>query len=195
MKRQFFPFLVFTILTACSSETPKETDTIKTAKSEDKVYADIVPVKDTLFGTPNEYGNSFAFLDKQGDTVIREGEFDMCFSNLFTTFAYVADKRFQDMGMVAINRNKEVIFEAYIFDNGPDYVNEGLFRIMRNGKIGFADESGKVIIDALYSCAYPFENGKAKVALECETTTDELEHQTWESDQWFYIDRTGKKVN
>jgi hypothetical protein len=193
MKRQLFPFLIFAAITACSPQ-PKEVD-LKMPETATPTfeYADILPVKDTLFGAPDEHGNSFAFLNKKGDTIIRTGEFDNCFSTIFTTFAYVADERFKDQGMVAINRNKEVIFEAYIFDNGPDYIVEGLFRIKRNGKIGFADPSGKVVIPAIYSCAYPFENGKAKVALNCEVTSDG-EHSSSENDEWFYIDKRGKKI-
>lgn len=190
MKSILFSLLLLTV--ACSSE-PKKTEVPAEPVPETHVYADILPVTDTLFAGTDEYGSSFAFLNKKGDTIIPEGTFENCFSSIFTTFAYVSDKRFKDMGMVAVNRNKEVIFEAYIFDNGPDYINEGLFRMVRNGKIGFADESGNVIIAAKYSCAYPFENGKAKVALECETIRDG-EHTSWESDQWFYIDRTDKKV-
>ena len=193
MKRQLFPFLIFSALTACSPQ-PKEVDLkIPEPAAPTFEYADILPVKDTLFGAPDEYGNSFAFLNKKGDTVIQTGEFDNCFSTIFTTFAYVADERFKDQGMVAINRNKEVIFEAYIFDNGPDYIVEGLFRIKRNGKIGYADPSGKVVIPAIYSCADPFENGKAKVALHCEVTSDG-EHSSSESNEWFYIDKQGRKI-
>ncbi|MNK01898.1 hypothetical protein D3C87_197110 [compost metagenome] len=193
MKRILFPLLL--IAAACSTK-PGETKPVEPAP-EKHTYADIIPSKDTLFSISSEdfeYGTSCGYVNKKGDTIIPEGTFENCFSNIFTTFVYVADKRFKDQGMVAVNRNKEVIFEAYIFDNGPDYINEGLFRIVRNGKIGFADESGKVVIDALYNCAYPFEDGKAKVALNCETIEDG-EHSSWKSDQWFYIDRTGKKVN
>lgn len=192
MKQTLLSLLI--LLAACSSE-PKVIDLkMQEQPKEQFEYADITPAKDTLFGTADEYGIPFAFLNKKGDTIIPAGEFENCFSNIFTTFAYVSDKKFKDQGMVAVNRNKEVIFEAFIFDNGPDYIQEGLFRIKRNGKIGFADETGKVVIEAKYSCAYPFENGKAKVTLNCETINDG-EHSTWESDEWFYIDKIGKKVN
>lgn len=49
-------------------------------------------------------------------------------------------------------------------DNGPDYVKEGLFRIMdEKGLMGFADSSGHIIITPQFKFAYPFEGGKAKV--------------------------------
>ena len=48
--------------------------------------------------------------------------------------------------VVAIDRNERILFEAYLFDNGPDYTSEGLFRIIHDGKIGFANENGEVVI-------------------------------------------------
>ncbi|MNJ84201.1 hypothetical protein D3C87_16460 [compost metagenome] len=194
MKRTFFSLL---LLTAACTTQPKEKETTPVSDSKEQAYADIIPSKDTLYCTSNgefEYGAPYAYVDKNGDTIIPAGAFDNCFSDIFTTFAYVSDARFKDKGMVAVNRNKEIIFEAFLFDNGPDYIVDGLFRIKRNGKIGYADPTGKVVIEAKYSCAYPFENGKAKVALNCETVKDELEHHSWESTEWFYIDKTGKEV-
>lgn len=191
MKQTLFSFLL--LLAACTSE-PKVIDLKMPEQVKEQFeYADILPAKDTLFAASDEYGNSFGFVNKKGDTIIPKEAFEQCFSNIFTTFAYVADKRFKDRGMVAVNRKMELIFEAYIFDNGPDYIKEGLFRIVRNGKVGFADPSGKVVIPAIYSCAYPFENGKAKVALNCEVTSDG-EHSSSKSDEWFYIDKRGEKI-
>lgn len=193
MKRTFFSLLL--LATACTTQ-PKEPETTPAPESEESAYAEIIPSKDTLFCTSNgafEYGASYGYTNKNGDTIIEVGAFENCFSDIFTTFAYVSDKRFKDAGMVAVNRNKEVIFEAYIYDNGPDYIVDGLFRIKRNGKIGYADPTGKVIIEAKYSCADPFENGKARVALNCETISDG-EHTTSKSNEWFYIDKTGKEV-
>ncbi|WP_300664352.1 WG repeat-containing protein [Fluviicola sp.] len=194
MKRTFFYLL---LLTAACTTQPEEQETIPNSDSGETVYADVIPSSDTLYCTSNgefEYGAPYAYVNKAGDTMIPAGEFDNCFSDIFTNFAYVSDERFKDHGMVAVNRNKEIIFEAYIFDNGPDYIYDGLFRIVRNGKIGYADPTGKVVVEAKYTCAYPFKNGKAKVALNCETVKDDLEHHSWKSDQWFYIDKTGKKV-
>ncbi|MFT4094143.1 MAG: WG repeat-containing protein [Niabella sp.] len=50
----------------------------------------------------------------------------------------------------------------HIYDNGPDYLEEGLFRFVENGKIGFANPDGLKIIDAKYDFATPFSNGIAE---------------------------------
>lgn len=51
------------------------------------------------------------------------------------------------------------------YDNGPDYVREGLYRIVDDrGRMGYADESGRVVIAPRFAFALPFEGGKAKNA-------------------------------
>jgi len=98
-------------------------------------------------------------------------------------------------GFFLIDRSGTKIYEIYPFDNGPDYVSEGLQRIIKDGKIGYGDPIlGKVIIQPIYSCAYPFENGRAKVSIDCTTIIDG-EHSIWDSKEWMYIDKNGKKVN
>ena len=98
-------------------------------------------------------------------------------------------------GFFLIDRSGTKIYEIYPFDNGPDYVSEGLQRIIKDGKIGYGDPIlGKVIIQPIYSCAYPFENGRAKVSIDCTTITD-CEHSIWDSKEWMYIDKNGKNVN
>ena len=98
-------------------------------------------------------------------------------------------------GFFLIDRSGTKIYEIYPFDNGPDYVSEGLQRIIKDGKIGYGDPIlGKVIIQPIYSCAYPFENGRAKVSIDCTTIIDG-EHSIWDSKEWMYIDKNGKNVN
>ena len=97
-------------------------------------------------------------------------------------------------GFFLIDRSGTKIYEIYPFDNGPDYVSEGLQRIIKDGKIGYGDPIlGKIIIQPIYSCAYPFENGRAKVSIDCTTIADR-EHSTWESKKWVHIDKNGKKI-
>ena len=94
-----------------------------------------------------------------------------------------------------IFRQENILYIVFPFDNGPDYVSDGLFRILIDGKIGYADSAtGKIIIQPQFDCAWQFENGVAKVSTDCTTKSDG-EHSTWLSESWFYIDRTGKNVN
>ncbi len=137
--------------------------------------------------TAGEYG----YKNLNGDTIIPLGKYTICYTDTFKTYAIVAVPY---KGFVAIDRQENVIYHVFAFDNGPDYVSEGLFRIVIEGKIGYADSAtGKIIIRPQFDCARPFENGIAEVSTNCRTQYDG-EHSTWLSDSWFYIDRTGKRV-
>ena len=61
-----------------------------------------------------------------------------------------------------------------------DCLKDGLAGVKQNGKWGFIDNTGKVVIPVQYDNAWVFENGKALVQLNGEE---------------FYIDETGKRLN
>ena len=90
------------------------------------------------------------------------------------------------------NSKKTVLYEVFPYDNGPDYPSEGLIRVVKNGKIGYADaKKYTLVIAPQFDCAFPFENGKAKVSNNCKTIK-EGEHSVWTSDAWQYVDKKGK---
>jgi hypothetical protein len=128
--------------------------------------------------------NKFGYINNQGDTIIKLGKYQYCFTDTFRKIAIVL----KNDKIIAIDRNECELFEVFKVDNGPDYVSDGLFRIIKNNKIGFANVDGKIIIDPQFDCAFPFENGKAKVSKNCKTISDG-ENSKWESDNWFYISK------
>ncbi|MHC5224659.1 WG repeat-containing protein [Ignatzschineria sp. LJL83] len=87
------------------------------------------------------------------------------------------------------DKNLQQPYDVYMFDNGPDYSSEGYYRIRKNGKIGFADETtGEIAVYPIYECAHPFRNGRAEVGLKCQTIRDG-EYSYWEAEEWFLLDR------
>ncbi len=93
---------------------------------------------------------------------------------------------------VILNGQKTVVYEVFMYDNGPDYASEGLIRVVKNGKIGYADaKTYAIVIEPQFDCAFPFENGKAKVSNQCRTVQED-EYSVWESDAWQYVDKQGK---
>lgn len=145
-----------------------------------------------LFTDTTKDKDEYGYKNQNGDTIIQPGKYNLCFTDTFKTYAIVADKNFD---FVAIDRQENVLYNVFPFDGGPDYSSNGLFRIIINKKIGFADEAtGKIIIKPRFDCAFPFENGIAKVGLNCTTHADGENHY-WTSDNWFYINKKGTKVN
>lgn len=138
--------------------------------------------------TKDEYG----YKNQNGDTVVQPGKYNFCFTDTFRTYAIVEDKNF---GFIAIDRQQDILYKVFPFDNGPDYASEGLFRIISNNKIGYADEAtGKIIVKPQFDCAFPFQNGVAKVGMNCNTYADDAAHHTWTTDKWLYINKRGKLI-
>jgi hypothetical protein len=140
-------------------------------------------------GQNDEVGTPTGYINIKGDTIIPIGQYYYCYTDTLKYFGVVVQK---DGKLIGINKAGKELFEVFWYDNGPDYLADGLFRIIKNGKIGYADERGLIVIKPKFDCAYPFENGKAKVSFHCATISSG-EYKFWESNSWFYIDKTGKK--
>lgn len=113
-------------------------------------------------------------------------------TSTLTTTDSLAMEQTNDGKWVVMDSKKTIRYEVFIYDNGPDYAADGLIRVVKNGKIGYADaKTYEIVIEPQFDCAYPFENGKAKVSNQCKTVKDG-EYSVWESDAWKYIDKQGK---
>jgi len=148
--------------------------------------------KDYLISFHDSIKDEYGYRNLSGDTIIPLGKYGIYFTDTFKTYAIVVKPH---TGFIAIDRQENILYQVFPFDNGPDIVSDGLFRIIENSKIGYADAlTGKVIIIPQFDCAWPFKDGVAKVSTECTERSDG-EHKTWLSDNWYYIDKSGKKVN
>ena len=139
-----------------------------------------------------ELGVPSGYINTKGDTVIQIGKYTWSYTDTFRKVAVVRNDK-----LIAINRAEEVLFEVYWCDMGPDRLSDGLFRIVSNDRIGYADAEFNIVIPPQFTCAYPFENGKAMVANDCTSSVvdDGVElRSTWDSNHWFYIDKTGKRI-
>jgi hypothetical protein len=167
----------------------------QTNKNESRQYSEIRDLNpsDTLFliykGEWYELGVPSGYVNQKGDTIIPIGKYQYCIFDTVTTYAIVGDKS----GFYAIDQKENRLYEVYWFDNGPDYVKDGLFRIKRNDKIGYANTKGEIVIEPQYDCANAFENEKAKVTFACELMKFG-EYTEMKSDNWFFIDKTGKRI-
>ena len=127
-----------------------------------------------------EIGMPCCYLNTSGDTIIPFGRYKYVWSDTIRNMGIVLDKS----GYIGIDNKGKKLFGIVTFDNGPDYIKEGLFRITDNEKIGFADTLGNVVITAQYQNAMPFENGLALVSRQRKQN---LEDNT----EWLYIDHKG----
>lgn len=79
-------------------------------------------------------------------------------------------------------------------DNGPDSWADGRVRVLRAGKIAYADRSFRIVIPPRYDWGWPFSGGRALVCAGCALGEPEGEHTPLEGGLWGYIDRTGHEV-
>lgn len=95
---------------------------------------------------------------------------------------------------VVINKQDSIILTPYIFDNGPDYIEEGFFRFVENNKIGFANSKGQKINPELYDFAFPFSDGFAAFSIGGKMEKWDEEHSTWNGGIWGFINKKGQVV-
>ena len=105
-------------------------------------------------------GGLFGFKNGNGDVVIQPTfRFAYEFKPGGIAAAVTSDAKF-----VFIDPSGKTIARAYAFDNGPDYFQEGMARIIDdNKKIGFISDRGIVMIKPRYDAAESFCSGAAKV--------------------------------
>lgn len=144
-----------------------------------------------MYRIENQNEDVCGYVNAQGDTLIPFGECVVCFSDSLP-YAIVLKWDDQSYGFPAINAKDEEVFRVFVFDNGPDYIEEGTFRIVKDGKIGYASVSGEIIVPPMYEAAWPFENGRAQVSLYARKEQDG-EHWFWTETDWFYIDKNGNR--
>lgn len=88
-----------------------------------------------------------------------EAKYISTYSDSLCNMAIVLDR---EKGWLGVDKNNKTILIPYIYDNGPDYVEDGLFRFVENEKLGFANLEGEKIIPAQFDFVTPFSNGYAQ---------------------------------
>lgn len=140
-----------------------------------------------------EVGVPICYLNEQGDTIIPYGKYKFCQTDTIRHIGFVYENR-QNARIVCIDNQGKELFYVHKYDNGPDYIREGLFRIMdEDGWIGFADSLGNVVIKPQFKFATSFENGKAQATTSGDAINDG-EHSFRKSDEWQLIDHKGDKM-
>jgi hypothetical protein len=199
MKFSQLIILVFSIISAssCGQKSEKEATNYTYF---DKSHSDST-TKESLIAVTDEeylqYGSRVAYLNKKGDTIIPFGKYGYLGTDTLTHYANVFEYPTDSSGgrRIAIDRNQNTLYDLVFFDNGPDYFHEGLVRAERNGKMGFADKYGQIVIPCEYDFVGWFEDGKAKVTYDAREIKDKYDdHTRIESDEWFYIDKNGNRI-
>jgi hypothetical protein len=101
-------------------------------------------------------------------------------------------------GWMYVSRTGKVVISGVpTMDNWADTFHDGLVRVVRNGKYGFSNRKGQLVISPVYDGSMNFEHGKAKVCNGCTSkcVEPECEHHVFSGGEWFEIDIKGTVVS
>lgn len=102
----------------------------------------------------------------------------------------------QSFGRVYVNRGGRIVIrDVAMMDNVPDAFHHGLVRIERDGKWGYADASGRIVVPITYSCALNYKAQDRDIGpLLCVgcSAVQEGEHQACSGGKWYRTDSKGK---
>ncbi|WP_271784860.1 WG repeat-containing protein [Aquimarina algiphila] len=162
----------------------------------DKSISDTISTEKLIAVTDEEhlqYGVRVAYVNEKNDTIIPFGKYAYYGTDTLEYYANVIEHPNDTTyrRLIAIDRNQNILFDAVVFNNGPEPFVEGLTRVIRNGKMGYANKFGQVVIPCVYNFAKSFKNGKAKVAYDAKEYLNMDKHKKVESDEWFVIDKKG----
>jgi hypothetical protein len=179
-------FILNLLLQSCSNETTKQ-------PLNNQI---LVAFEDTT----KQFG--WGYKDLDGRIVIEPQYADIQPDTFSNTIAFVFEKRYEmedeRHGWVAIDRQNRFVLKPFMFDNGPDYIEEGLFRFIENGeigkggKMGFADINGQKLIPARFTFVAQFVGGMAAFCYDCQKENDG-EHWQMKGKSGF-IDKSGNEV-
>ncbi len=130
------------------------------------------------------------YVDAQGNVKIALGKYPVCFTDTMYNYAIVYTPQ---AVLIAINRNEQELFKVFTVDNGPDYIREGLFRIVKNHKTGFANTKGEIVINPQFEYVTPFNNGLAAFCKKCRFIK-EGEHTSVSGGLWGFVNKKGAIV-
>ena len=108
-------------------------------------------------------GNNIIYKNLQGKTIVKNKKYTIAFTDTISSIGFVGTRKGE---IVCINNAGKELFEVYKIDNGPDYVSDGLFRIVgKNSKIGFADTCGAIVIPPVFCMLHLFTMERLKFLL------------------------------
>lgn len=163
------------------------------AFSQEKEVLRYFKTKESLVGVKNQKGEivipaQFKIYSDLKDGEVVEGE-----TILFDGNKTGGNQEKNAWGYV-YDRKGNFLYQPFMYDNGPDYFVEGLRRFVKNGKIGFADRNGKVIIEPKHDFVDYFNYGYASFCDGCDWEKTDDEHKSIVGGKWGIMNARGETV-
>lgn len=172
--------IIVALFVACTrprSEPPTESPQPVAAQSDAK-------------GAPQSFeagDGRFGYRDASGREIL-PARYHAAMEFAPTGVAFVVD----DEGWACIDVTGSVRLRPFVFDNGPDYPSEGVFRYVEGDRMGFADDACRPTITAAWAFAGPFAEQRAPVCRGCAPAHGE--HAMPNGGKWGFVDPSGREV-
>lgn len=169
-------FAVFAVLLAPMTSLPSA------ANAGDCCRIEMEHVVFEAFEEDGKYG----FRMQGGSFILIEPRYQFATDFTADGIAAVVDEE----GWAWIDRSSAVRARPHVVDNGPDYFSEGFTRIVQDGKYGFMNARGDVVIAPQFAYAEPFSGGYALVCGDCRISKAG-KHTSMTGHKWGLINDVG----
>lgn len=149
--------------------------------------------KDTLAGVKDQDGKIIVPAQFKIYSDLEDGDLVKEETIYFDGFKKGEAKEKNAWGYV-YDKKGNFLYRPFFYDNGADYFNEGLRRFVKNGKVGFVDRNGKIVIEAKHDFISFFEYGYAVFCDGCDWEKTEDEHKAMIGGTWGVMNTKGETV-
>jgi len=161
--------------------------------SQEKEVLKYYKTRDSLVGVKNQDGKiiipaQFSIFSYLKDGEVVKGE------TVYFDGNKKDEKPIKNEWGYVYSRKGDFLYRPFFYDNGADYFSEGLRRFVKNGKIGFVDRNGQVVIKAEHDFASPFNYGYTAFCDGCDWEDTEDEHKAIVGGTWGVMNFRGETV-
>ncbi|KXH84802.1 WG repeat-containing protein [Chryseobacterium kwangjuense] len=149
--------------------------------------------KDTLAGVKDQDGKIIVPAQFRIYSDLEDGEQVKEETIYFDGFKKGETKEKNAWGYV-YDKKGNFLYRPFFYDNGADYFREGLRRFVKNGKIGFADRNGKLVIEAKHDFVSYFDYAYAVFCDGCAWKETGDGYKTMEGGVWGVMNTRGEVV-
>lgn len=149
--------------------------------------------KDSLVGVKNQDGKIIVPAQFKIFSYLKDGELVQENTIYFDGPKKDEVKEKNAWGYV-YDRKGNFLYRPFFYDNGADYFAEGVRRFVKNGKVGFADRNGTVIIKPEHDFVSPFNYGYAAFCDGCDWEKTEDEHKAIVGGTWGVMNFKGEII-
>ncbi|MDH6254324.1 hypothetical protein M2347_004051 [Chryseobacterium sp. H1D6B] len=147
--------------------------------------------KDSLVGVKNQKEEIIIPAQFKIFSMIENGELVEGETVYFDGFKKDEEREKNAWGYV-YDRKGNFLYRPFFYDNGADYFSEGVRRFVKNGKVGFADRNGKVVIESNHDFVTPFNYGYASYCDGCDWEKTSDEHKAIVGGTWGVMNFKGE---